>query len=218
MTDLSIEKLNVFKGERHLLKDVSLHTRQGQCMQILGPNGSGKTTLLRSVAGLAEVETLQLRFAGEPVSPRAPEFQQQFVYLGHDAPLKGDLTGAENLRFWMGLRSPVSGVEVHAALAKVGASSFVDRPARVLSAGQRRRIALAFLLLAKVPLWLLDEPTTHLDTGGRALVASLLEGHLRSGGLALVVTHQPLGLAEAQVLEYRLLEERPGGERPGGHG
>lgn len=211
MIDLSIEKLNVFKGERHLLKDVSLYTRQGQCMQILGPNGSGKTTLLRSVAGLAEVDTLEMRFAGERVLPRAPEFQQQFAYLGHEAPLKDDLTGAENLRFWMGLRSPVTGAEVHAALEQVGASRFAARPARVLSAGQRRRIALAFLLLAKVPLWLLDEPTTHLDSGGRELVAGLLDAHLRSGGLALVVTHQPLGLASAHLVEYRLLEERPGG-------
>jgi len=207
MIDLQVENLNLFKGERHLLKNVSLSVARGQCLQIQGPNGAGKTTLLRAIAGLTEVETLQLRWQGQAILPGAAEFQQAFAYLGHDAPLKGDLTAIENLRYWLGMRRKLAASLLTSALEEVGASAFAERPARVLSAGQRRRVALAFLRAAQVPLWLLDEPTTHLDSRGRERVASLLDTHLQEGGLALVVTHQPLGLrASTELLDHRLGE------------
>lgn len=203
MSHLTVNNLNVFRGQRHLLENISLSVSAGQCLQIQGANGVGKTTLLRAIAGLSDYETIELHWDGVIRLPRQAEFQQSFAYLGHDAPLKGDLTALENLRFWVGLRRSTARASLEAALGAVDALSFAERPARVLSAGQRRRVALAFLILAEVPLWLLDEPTTHLDARGRARVASLLDTHLAAGGVALVVTHQALELKQA-VIDYRL--------------
>jgi len=193
MSDLFLTNLHVFRGDRHLLRGLSLALSGGGCLQVVGANGAGKTTLLRVLAGLLEAESLEFRWRGRACAPRDPDYQAELAYLGHEAPLKADLTGAENVGFAVRLRRRAQAADIRDALQRVGAQGFADRPVRTLSAGQRRRIALAALWLSGAVLWLLDEPATHLDAAGQALINQLLEEHLQGGGLAVAATHQRLG-------------------------
>jgi len=194
MSELSVENLHVFRGDRHLLRGLAFVLQAGACLQVLGANGAGKTTLLRVLAGLLEPESVTLRWRGLECSPRDPAYHADLAYLGHDAALKADLTGTENISFAVGLRRQANAANVLSALQRVDAQRFADRPVRTLSAGQRRRIALAALWLSGASLWLLDEPSTNLDVAGQTLVAGLIEAHLRQGGLVVAATHQSLGL------------------------
>jgi len=198
MSELSVKNLHVFRGDRHLLKGLGFEAPAGRCLQVTGANGSGKTTLLRVLCGLLEPESVELRWRGRAVTPRDPEYHAELSYLGHDPALKADFTAIENVRFSVGLRKRIAARDIDAALERVGASGFSDRPVRALSAGQRRRVALATLWLTGASLWLLDEPATNLDSVGQALVASLIEEHLGRGGLVIAATHQDLGLPTAQ--------------------
>jgi heme exporter protein A len=126
------------------------------------------------------------------------------AYLGHEPALKGDLSGRENLGYSVGIRRAVTAQEVDAALARTGATSFADRLVRMLSAGQRRRIALAGVLLANAKLWLLDEPTTNLDVDGQQLVADLAEEHLSRAGLIVAAVHHPLSLTPDRLQPIEL--------------
>ena len=198
MSELSVQNLHVFRGERHLLRGLAFEVPAGVCLQVTGANGAGKTTLLRVLAGLLEAEGIELSWRGAPGSPRDPAYHAELSYLGHDAPLKADLTGIENVTFAVGLRRRVGADDVRAALERVGAAPFADRPVRTLSAGQRRRIALAALWLTGAAIWLLDEPATNLDTHGQALVGSLIDEHTGRGGLVIAATHQELALADGR--------------------
>jgi heme exporter protein A len=123
------------------------------------------------------------------------EFHAELAYVGHEPPLKADLTARENLRYWVGMRRPLTVAQIDSALDVVeAANEWRERPVRTLSAGQRRRVALAGLSLLGVPLWLLDEPTTNLDTAGQNLVTRMLEDHVARGGLAVVAVHHELGV------------------------
>jgi heme exporter protein A len=154
--------------------------------------------LLRVLAGLLEPESLELFWRGDQVQPRDPQYHADLSYLGHDPALKADFTATENIAFSVGIRHRIKSGDVDAALVRVGAEKFADRPVRSLSAGQRRRVALASLWLTRVRLWLLDEPSTNLDAAGQALVASMIEEQLATGGLVLAATHQDLGLRREQ--------------------
>lgn len=198
MSELSVKNLHVFRGERHLLRGLAFDVPPGRCLQVLGANGSGKTTLLRVLAGLLEPESLELFWRGDQVQPRDPQYHADLSYLGHDPALKADFTATENIAFSVGIRHRIKSGDVDAALVRVGAEKFADRPVRSLSAGQRRRVALASLWLTRVRLWLLDEPSTNLDAAGQALVASMIEEQLATGGLVLAATHQDLGLRREQ--------------------
>ncbi len=191
---LKVDGLHVFRGGRHVLKGVALALPAGECLQLTGPNGAGKTTLLRAVAGLCEIEAGDVLWHARSVRQDPALFHRECAYLGHDVPLKGDLTGLENLEFTVGLRRAVSADARRAALARVGATAFAEQPLRSLSAGQRRRVALAALLLFAVPLWLLDEPTTNLDAAGQALLMELMSEHLAAGGAILAAVHHDLDL------------------------
>lgn len=207
---LEVIDLTLCRGARPVLAGLHFAVASSRCLQVLGANGSGKTTLLRALCGLLEIEGGSLRWKGSPVEPRSPEFQRELVYLGHDPPLKGDLSVAENLRFAAVMRG-VSRVRrneaVAAALLAADAARFADRLARSLSAGQQRRVALALLCLAPAPIWLLDEPVTHLDATGLALVTRIIEGHLQRGGLVIAATHQDLGLP-SQARDELVLSRR----------
>jgi heme exporter protein A len=205
MSLLVVENLHVFRGGQHVLRGVNLTLGSGACMQLTGPNGAGKTTLLRAVAGLCEVEQGSVSWRGRDTRRDPRPFHIECSYLGHEVPLKGDLTALENLRFSVGLRRTVGVDAQRAALDQVGARSFEHQPLRSLSAGQRRRVALAALLLYATPLWLLDEPTTNLDAAGQALLMTLLEQHLAAGGLVLAAVHHELDLPGRRVdrLELR---------------
>jgi heme exporter protein A len=204
MPELSIENLHVYRGEQHVLRGLNAQVSAGQCLQITGENGAGKTTLLRVLCGLLPAESLQLTWRGRVCSPQDAEYHQGLSYLSHAAPLKADLTGWENLRFLLSLRGVWQAERVGALLERLGARRFADRPVRSLSAGQRRRLALVGLVASQSQLWLLDEPTTNLDSAGTRLVTELLSDHLERGGLAMVATHVSLDIAPSALQSLHL--------------
>jgi heme exporter protein A len=189
---LEARAINAWRGDRHILRDVSFAVHSGEFLKITGPNGVGKTTLLRVVCGLLPAESGTIAWCGKPLAGTSDEFHAQLGYLGHPNSLKADLTARENLKFLAGLRQQLADHEVDAALDRCGILSRGDLPARSLSAGQKRRLALARLLLAEASLWVLDEPVTNLDTAGIALVEELIQDHVTRGGLALAAAHQRL--------------------------
>ncbi|MBV6415738.1 MAG: Cytochrome c biogenesis ATP-binding export protein CcmA [Steroidobacteraceae bacterium] len=194
---LSGDSLHVFRGERHVLRGVSFVAEGGDYLEVTGSNGAGKTSLLRTIVGLVHAESGRVRWNGLDIHADAGAFHAQLAYLGHESPLKADLTPRENLHFAIGIRRRVGGDEIARALAETGANGFADRPVRTLSAGQRRRVALAGVVLAAVPLWVLDEPATHLDAEGHALVGRLVDRQRAEGGIVIAAVHAPLPVAGA---------------------
>lgn len=184
---LSVRGLAVARGGATVLEGIGFDLAAGQALILRGPNGAGKTTLLRTLAGL------QPAVAGEmTVAPEA------LAYGAHADGIKSVLTVAENLRFWAAVHG-TTGIE--AALGAMDLTGLRDRQAAHLSAGQKRRLGLARLLVTGRPVWLLDEPTVSLDVASVALFAGVVRGHLSAGGAALIATHVDLGLGEAGVLD-----------------
>jgi len=186
---LTVSGVHVWRGDRHVLKGVSCHVGPGQTLHVRGPNGAGKTTLLRVICGLLHPEQGEVRWNGEPIARVRSSFQRALVYASHEPALKADLTALENLRYSVGLRQRLSTEELTTYLERAGVGALAGLPVRALSAGQRRRVALARLLALESSLWLLDEPYTNLDADGAALLSQLLEEHRARAGLALVVAH-----------------------------
>jgi heme exporter protein A len=186
------ENVHLWRGDHHVLRGVGFQVRAGQCLQLTGANGAGKTTLLRTACGLAYPEGGKITWCGENIRKDIHAFHARLAYLGHEPPLKAELTARENLHYWVGVRRKLERLERDRALERVGGEDWADRPVRTLSAGQKRRAALAGLTLMRVPLWLLDEPTTNLDAEGQALVGELIDEHLQAGGLALAAVHHEL--------------------------
>jgi heme exporter protein A len=163
-------------------------------LHVSGPNGTGKTTLLRVVSGLLRPEQGSVTWLGQPIGRNRAQYQSVMAYSAHEPALKADLTALENLHFAVGLKRRASSGELRTSLERTGVGSCADLPARVLSAGQRRRVALARVLAMNATIWLLDEPYANLDTAGSDLVSELLQAHVEAGGLALVVAHRDLTL------------------------
>jgi heme exporter protein A len=185
----------LWRGERHVLRGVELQLRGGEVLQVCGANGSGKTTLLRTLCGLAHPEEGRVLWNGEDVRRDLLNFHAALAYVGHESPLKSDLTAGENLHYWAGIRRSLSSAELNLALACVGSAECRDRLVRTLSAGQKRRVALAGLALLGASLWLLDEPTTNLDAEGQEIVGQMIQEHVRHGGLVVAAVHHELVLA-----------------------
>jgi len=195
------ENVHLWRGDHHVLRGVRFQVRGGECLQLTGANGAGKTTLLRTACGLAYPEGGEISWCGQNIRNDIQAFHAQLAYLGHEPPLKAELTARENLEYWVGVRRLLADEELENALQRVGAEQWADRAVRTLSAGQKRRAALAALTLMRVPLWLLDEPTTNLDAEGQKLVGTLIAEHLQAGGLALAAVHHELEVSEAQGLQ-----------------
>jgi heme exporter protein A len=192
---LCVEKVHVWRGDRHVLRGVSLDVHPGELMHVSGPNGTGKTTLLRVVSGLLRPEKGSVAWQGRSIAATAAEYQGALAYASHEPALKSDLTALENLRFTVGLKRRVTAAELRSSLERTGVANCADLPARVLSAGQRRRVAMARVLAFRADLWLLDEPYTNLDGSGSSLLSALLAEHVGQGGVALVVAHHDLNVA-----------------------
>lgn len=195
-------ELAAWRGDRCLFERLHFDLGPGQLALLVGSNGSGKTTLLRILAGLGLPTEGAVTWRGVAVGELAPDERGEIAYRGHLEALKRDLTVAENLSFhaavW-GRSQPFEGV-----LAELKLSGLAHMRARYLSAGQRRRAALAMLKLSRAKLWLLDEPTTNLDREGRGVLAEWVRGHLRDGGLAVIATHQPDEFAARGALMIEL--------------
>jgi heme exporter protein A len=202
---LCVDQVHVWRGDRHVLKGISLEVKPRELMHISGPNGSGKTTLLRVVSGLLRPEQGRVAWLGQSIANVRSDYQGALAYASHEPALKGDLTPLENLRFMVGLRRRVTRAELERTLERTGVGACADLPVRVLSAGQRRRVVMARVLATQAILWLLDEPFTNLDTAGSALLSALLAEHVNGGGMALVVAHQDLKLA-ATLRRLELVE------------
>ncbi len=195
MTELSLDNIALERGERRIAEGISARVARGGVLLLQGPNGSGKSTLLRVLAGLLPAAAGAVRWEGADVTRDPEAHRARLAYLGHQDALKAGLTALENLRFW----ARFGGGNADTALRTFDLAPLADRPARVLSAGQKRRLALSRLALRPVPLWLLDEPVTALDAEARGAFMALLQRHLAAGGIAVIATHEPLAV-EAQAL------------------
>jgi heme exporter protein A len=192
---LRIENLSGRRGERAILAGLSLRVEDGQALLLTGPNGAGKTTLLRAIAGLLPVA--EGRIALDGTDDRARGIGEQAHYVGHLNGVKPALTVAENARFWARYLGG-SESDVRAALAQFRLEELAPIRAAFLSAGQKRRLGLCRLLLARRSLWLMDEPSVSLDTASQSLLQISVNNHLAAGGIVVAATHQPLGFEPAR--------------------
>lgn len=198
---LVAEGLSAKRGEDLIFQDISFEIARGEALVVKGANGSGKSTLLRVLAGLlpAETGTAKLLAAAQPVE----RLGEACHYLGHRNAMKRELTVDENLTFWKAFFGDFpggAGVSIDEAAESVGLGSILHLPFGYLSAGQQRRMAMAKLLVAWRPVWILDEPTAALDVDAEKMFSGLVTAHLARGGIAIAATHQPLGLEGVREL------------------
>lgn len=193
--NLTITDLTIARGGMPVLAGLSFNLMPGQALILRGPNGSGKTTLLRTIAGLQTC-----------VAGKIDAGEDQIAYAAHSDGLKAMLSVTENLRFW----AEVFGQDnIEPALNAFDLTGLQDRLAGTLSAGQKRRLGLARLLVTGRPIWVLDEPTVSLDAASVALFANAVRTHLGQGGIALIATHIDLGISEATVLDVGPFAAKP---------
>ena len=195
---LVIDQLTVNRGNRSVLEGFSLKVSSGEGLLLTGPNGAGKTTLLRTIAGFLRPDAgrVWLEGAEEP-----EDVGLHCHVIGHQNGIKPSLTVAENLTFWARYLGAGDGAAVEAALQRMNLAEIDDLPAGYLSAGQKRRLGLARLLVAQRTLWLLDEPTVSLDIASTAMLANVVAEHISGGGMAIAATHIPLGIAAMRELK-----------------
>ncbi|WP_375552049.1 MULTISPECIES: heme ABC exporter ATP-binding protein CcmA [Rhodophyticola] len=184
---MTVTDLACARGSLQVLAGVSFPLSPGQALILRGPNGSGKTTLLRTLAGLTP-----------PLAGRIEAEPDAIAYAGHADGLKAQLSVAENLRFWAGI---FGGGGIDDAVSAFDLAELLDRPAGELSAGQKRRLSLARLLVTGRAIWCLDEPTVSLDASNVARFAAAVGTHLAGGGSAIIATHIDLGLPQADILD-----------------
>lgn len=197
ISSVTVERLACARGERRLFENLSFRVTAGQALAVEGANGAGKTSLLRLLAGfLAPVAGRVVVRADGKDSDGGEERGKLIGWLGHHDGLKPQLTVAEQLQFYAQLYGHAIDVAV---LDRVGLARQAELPCRYLSAGQRRRLALARLVVSERPLWLLDEPFAALDSAGQALVAQLMARHCGQGGIVIAATHDPLGLGNESL-------------------
>lgn len=193
------EGLGCIRGERIVFRDVNFAVEPGGALILRGPNGSGKSSLLRLACGFLKPAAGRLTWGGADVRRDAWAMRTRISYVGHLDAVKTALSVAENVAFWAAFAGRKGGVQ--AALERLDLGAMADIPARLLSAGQRRRVNLARLAAAPAPLWLLDEPAVSLDEASASALAQLMAEHRAGGGIVVAATHTELGLSEAAILD-----------------
>ena len=200
---LDVSDLACRRGGRKVFERLSFGLAAGELLALVGRNGSGKTTLLRALALLLPPDAGRILWQGVNIQQDCETWRSRLAWLGHLDGLKGDLTVRENLLASQRLRgAPSAEDRLDLALVAFDLSGLATRPVRTLSAGQRRRTALARVALSQAPLWLLDEPLNALDATARSALREVLDKHLAAGGLAIAATHAELGVPGARELRF----------------
>lgn len=197
---LTARNLECRRGDHQLFEDISFSVNAGELLFIGGPNGSGKTSLLRLLCGLSLPDSGEICWNGTDIRSLGGNYRGAMTYLGHLGGIKDDLTAIENLR----ISCVLAGYEIDEdraadVLGQMGLAGRETLPAKVLSQGQRRRVALARLLVTPTKLWILDEPLTALDTVAMELIKGILEHNLSNGGMIIMTTHQEISMAAAAI-------------------
>lgn len=201
---LTVEQLACIRGERQLFSDLNFRLASGEALLLHGPNGSGKSSLLRLLAGFLPLAHGRVLWDGAPALEDSDAHRARLQYLGHQDAVKSQLGTADNLLFWARLYGldPAAAVDaVNAALAAAGLQRQRHLQGGYLSAGQKRRLALARLLLKPAALWLLDEPTNALDTAAVGWLGELLATHRAKGGMIILASHVDVPLKDARRLD-----------------
>ncbi len=202
---LEICNLACTRGDHQLFSDLSFSLSAGELMQVQGENGKGKTSLLRMLCGFIMPAAGEIRWRGQNIRELDEEYYAEMVYLGHLNAIKDELNALENLHINAGLAGcEVDDKQARAALRHMGLRGRETLPVKVLSQGQRRRVALARLLVTDAHLWILDEPLTALDVGAVGLMQELIGEHLAKDGMVIFTTHQPLEVAGVETRRLTL--------------
>lgn len=191
------------RGERLLFRGQNFRLESGQLLLVEGRNGSGKTTLLKTLATLRLQDKGEIHWCGSPLNKLGSEYLGKFSWLGHHNGIKDDLTALENLRVTRALQ-PESDLKISDALYTIGLKGYRHTPARNFSAGMKRRLGLARLLLADTPLWILDEPQSALDKSGIQLFESLATEHMDRGGMIVMTSHHDVGFDPSYIQRLSL--------------
>lgn len=200
---ITVESLAFERNHRLLLAPTDFALATGEALHIQGANGSGKTTLFRLLMGLLQPTQGEIQFRGQPIGQCRHTYLSELLFISHRAAIKQAFTVEENLK-WLSSNLLASD-QITAALSAVELDNYADMPCRQLSAGQRRRVALARLIVSKVKLWYLDEPFAALDKQGFALVEQCMQSHLQAGGSIIFSSHQDL--AQTATRNYSLEAE-----------
>jgi heme exporter protein A len=202
---LEVKNLQCIRGDRELFTDLSFQLESSQLMMLEGQNGSGKTTLLRALCGLYQQDEGEILWDGTPIKKQDEDYRRELLYLGHLNGIKADLTVLENLRINSALSGGIPSTDVlMEALDTIGLYAFEDFPTSQLSQGQKRRVALARLLISKAKLWILDEPFVALDIAAVELLQSIIAKHIENGGMVILTTHQEVPLTSGEIKRLSL--------------
>ncbi|NOX08255.1 MAG: cytochrome c biogenesis heme-transporting ATPase CcmA [Gammaproteobacteria bacterium] len=202
---LTLKKLSAERGDRHLFSNISLELNEGELLHVHGENGSGKTTLLRMLCGLFQPTEGDILWKGQSIHELREEFAENLLYIGHKGGIKDDLSAIENLTIALSLNgTPINEEQASNALARMGLTGFEDLPVKLLSQGQKRRVALAQLLLSAATLWILDEPFVALDKDAVTDLQQIIREHIGNKGMVILTTHQEVTLTRGEVKQLHL--------------
>lgn len=196
--------LECVRGDRPLFSHLSFSLKPGELLHVTGVNGSGKTTLLRTLCGLTRAQTGEIRWHGNTINKLGDDYRAQIAYVGHANGIQGDLTPAENLNVASNLNGSADGSHITTTLERLGLAAYHHFPSKILSQGQKRRLALARLLVEHKPLWILDEPLSGLDVDSVFLLTTIFTEHLAQGGLIVITSHQDVSVKSKTILNIQI--------------